>query len=134
MHAIKELITHYYTYFNQKNMTQFFALLDENIIHDINQGERQIGKRAFEIFMNRMNACYEENVKNLVVMGNEDGTRAAAEFIIEGTYIQTDVGLPPASGQQYSLTCGAFFEISYNKIVRVTNYYNLNDWLKQIEQ
>ena len=49
-----------------------------------------------------------------------------------GEYLKTDEGLPPAKGQTYRLPGGAFFEIRGGKIARVTNYYNLQDWLRQV--
>jgi steroid delta-isomerase-like uncharacterized protein len=66
------------------------------------------------------------------VMADAAGTRAAAEFDVLGTYIETDAGLPPASGQTYRLPAGAFFEVKDGLIARVTTYYNLAAWLKQI--
>ena len=42
------------------------------------------------------------------------------------------VGLPPARGQRYVLPGGAFFEIEKGCITRVTNYYNLQDWVRQV--
>jgi len=126
------LIRKYYDSFNQQNMDSFFELLDTHVIHDINQGGTETGKEAFIKFMQRMNRCYQEKVTNLAIMVNIDGSRAAAEFTIEGTYLATDSGLPEAKGQRYQLPCGAFFSIKDGKIARITNYYNLNDWLKQV--
>ena len=57
---------------------------------------------------------------------------AAAEFIVSGTYKQTDAGLPEARGQTYRLPAGAFFEVAGGKIRRVTTYYNLKDWIAQV--
>ncbi len=65
-------------------------------------------------------------------MVNLDDSRAAAEYTVSGTYQATDAGLPEATGQQYSLPGGAFFTVRDGKIARVTNYYNLADWLSQI--
>lgn len=79
-----------------------------------------------------MNASYREHVTDLVVFASPDGTRAAAEFVVEGTYLQTDAGLPPANGQTYRLPAGAFFEVADGKVARVTNYYNLQAWLDQV--
>ena len=61
-------------------------------------------------------------------------TKAAAEFIIEGVYFKTDVGLPEAKEQKYRLLCGAFFDIENYKIKRVSTYYNIQDWLKQVSE
>ncbi len=131
--AIK-LITQYYDNFNKEDIVSFLGLLDEQVVHEINQGEAEIGVKAFAEFMERMNKAYSEKVKNLIVMANQEGTRASAEFVIEGTYKATDKDLPTAHNQRYELRCGAFFEINQNKITRVTNYYNMQDWLKQVKE
>lgn len=129
---VKNLIEQYYDAFNHQDIKLFLNLLDENVVHDINHAHQELGKEKFEIFWERMNRCYKEKAKDLVIMVNDEGTRAAAEFVIEGSYVATDSPLPEAKGQPYALRCGAFFEIKNNKIMRVTNYYNLNEWLKQI--
>ncbi len=63
---------------------------------------------------------------------SKDGTRAAAEFNVNGTYLNTDTDLPPAQGQKYLLPAGTFFAIRDGKIARVTTYYNLTDWITQV--
>ena len=64
----------------------------------------------------------------------EAGDRAAAEFVVNGTYLKTDEGLPEAKGQTYRLPAGTFFTIRDGKIARVTTYYNLSDWMRQVGQ
>jgi steroid delta-isomerase-like uncharacterized protein len=54
--------------------------------------------------------------------------------VVLGEYLQTDEGLPPAKGQKYRLPAGAFFEIRDGKVARITNYYNLQDWIAQVEK
>ena len=130
----KTLIKDYYSAFNAGDMDGFLGLLDENVIHDINQGGREKGKKAFAAFLTRMNLCYEEQIVDLMIMTNEDGSRAACEFTVLGKYIRTDEGLPPAKGQPYRLGAGAFFAIRAGRIARVSNYYNLEDWLKQVRE
>ena len=49
-----------------------------------------------------------------------------------GTYLATDDGLPAATGQTYRLPAGAFFTLRDGRIGRVTMYYNLTDWLRQV--
>lgn len=127
-----QTIQKYYDSFNKSKTEDFFALMTENVIHDINHGKQEIGKPLFRAFMQRMHLHYQEKVVDLVIFANDLGTRAAAEFFIEGSYLTTDQGLPPAKGQKYRLRCGAFFELKQGKIHRVTNYYNLSDWLSQI--
>ncbi len=106
------------------------ALLTDDIAHDINQGGRETGKEAFRQFLARMDRCYSEQVTQLAVMAN--GDRAAAEFVIEGIYKTTDGDFLLATGQRYTLPVGAFFDVRDGQISRVTNYYNLQDWLAQV--
>ena len=122
----------YYDAFNAGDMDRFLALLTDDVAHDINQGARQTGKEAFATFMDHMNRCYREELTDMVVMVNEDGTRGAAEFIVNGTYLATDEGLPEANGQTYRLPAGAFFEIKIGMVARISNYYTLNDWVAQV--
>lgn len=126
------LIQTYYATFNSGDRQAFLALLTEDVVHDINQGGAEVGRVAFEVFLKRMDRSYREQVCDLVVFAAEDGTRGAAEFYIEGEYLATDEGLPPASGQRYRLRVGAFFDLQDGKVRRVTNYYNLEEWLRQV--
>lgn len=128
----QQLIERYYAAFNAGDMDSFLNLLCDDIVHDINQGDREIGKQAFADFMQRMNRNYREQLVDMVVMASADGRRAAAEFVVLGEYLNTDEGLPEAKGQTYRLPAGAFFEIRDGQVARVTNYYNLNDWIAQV--
>lgn len=127
-----QLLQRYYEAFNQQDMETFLSLLSDDVIHDINQGERQVGKEAFSAFMQRMNTSYQETIVDIEVMTNNNGERAAVEFTVLGKYLKTDNGLPEANGQTYRLPAGAFFEIKQGQVSRVTNYYNLEDWLAQV--
>lgn len=127
-----ETIRAYYDAFNRQDMGAFLALLHDEVVHDINQGERQTGKAAFASFMDHMNRCYRETLTDMVIMASEDGKRASAEFVVNGEYLKTDEGLPEANGQKYVLPAGAFFDLKDGKVSRVTNYYNLNDWIAQV--
>lgn len=127
-----ELVKAYYDAFNAGDMPAFLALLSEDVVHDINQGERQQGKVVFAAFMEKMNRCYKERLTDIVIMPSADGSRVAAEFVVHGQYLVGDEGLPPARGQTYVLPAGAFFHVHAGKIARVTNYYNLTDWIEQV--
>jgi len=128
------LIENYYAAFNGGDMETFLNLLTEDVIHDINQGRREVGKAAFTQFMSGMNTSYKEQLVDMVIMASADGQRAAAEFVVLGEYLKTDEGLPEANGQKYNLPAGAFFEIRDNKVARITNYYNLEDWIAQVSR
>jgi steroid delta-isomerase-like uncharacterized protein len=125
------LIRDYYDAFNRGDREGMLALLAEDVAHDVNQGGRETGREAFRRFLAHMDRCYREQVTELVVLTGEGG-RGAAEFIVEGTYLATDPGLPEAAGQTYRLPAGAFFEVRDGRITRVTTHYNLKDWIRQV--
>ena len=128
------LIEKYYAAFNAGDMATFENLLSDDVIHDINQGAREVGKPAFRAFMRRMNGAYRERLADISVLANPDGSRASAEFVVHGEYLRSDEGLPPARGQKYVLPAGAFFEVRGDKVARITNYYNLQDWITQVSK
>lgn len=124
----------YYDAFNRGDREGMLALLSDDVIHDINQGAREVGVDAFRRFLAHMDRCYRERVEDLVVMVDATGTRAAAELTIVGAYLHDDEGLPPARGQTYRLPVVAALAASSDgaRIGRVSNYYNLADWIAQV--
>lgn len=128
------LIQAYYAAFNRADWEGMLALLADDVAHDLNQGPRETGREAFRAFLARMDANYAEELRDIVVMASADGTRGAAEYVVHGTYKASDAGLPEARGQRYVLPGGAFFEVRDGRIARVSNYYNLEDWIAQVSR
>ena len=129
---MKPLIETYYATFNSGDREALLELLTDDVAHEINEGGTETGKDAFRTFLKRMDRCYRETVEDLMVFTSDDPTRAAAEFFIRGEYLATDEGLPEAKGQTYHLRVGAFFEIREGKIARVSNHYNLAEWMRMV--
>ena len=127
-----DLIQTYYTRFNSRDRESFLDLLTDDVVHDLNQGGREVGKANFAVFLQRMDRCYRERIVDIRVVVGADGIHAGAEYVVRGTYIAQDKDLPPAIGQTYVLPGGAFFDLRDGKIARVTNYYDLNEWLRQV--
>lgn len=125
-------IQKYFNAFNAGDLEGMIVCLDTTIAHHVNEGQVRIGKEAFRSFCQHMNECYDENLTDIVIFSNTDGSRAAAEYIVHGTYLKTDEGLPEAQGQKYQLPAGSFFSLSNGKITRVVTYYNLADWTAQV--
>ena len=125
-------IAAYFTAFNAGDTDAMLACLAEDIAHHVNEGNIRTGKPAFAEFCAHMSRCYRENLTDMVIFEAENGTRAAAEYIVNGTYLATDAGLPDANGQTYRLPAGSFFTLENNLISRVTTYYNLADWVAQV--
>jgi steroid delta-isomerase-like uncharacterized protein len=127
-----ELVLAYYAAFNRGDWDGMLGLLAEDVAHDLNQGARETGRDAFAAFLARMARSYREQLRDIVVMASPDGARAAAEYVVHGEYLADDPGLPPARGQRYVLRGGAFFDLRDGRIARVTNHYNLQDWIAQV--
>lgn len=130
----KSLIGAYYDAFNAGRTDDMLALLHDDIEHHVNEGQIRRGKALFADFNAHMTDSYQETLTDLVIFANEAGDRAAAEFVVNGTYLKTDEGLPEARGQTYRLPAGSFFTVRDGKIARVTTYYNLADWTRQVSQ
>lgn len=127
------LAKRYYAAFNAQDSEGMLACLTDDVAHDINQGSRQTGKAAFRAFLAHMERCYRERLADIVIMTDETGSRVAAEFTVHGTYLTTDEGLPDAAGQTYELPAGAFLKLENGAIARISVYYNLADWIAQVQ-
>ena len=130
----KSLIAAYYEAFNAGRTDEMLAMLHDEVEHHVNEGGIRKGKALFAEFNAHMTRSYKEHLTDMVIFADESGDRAAAEFVVNGIYLQTDEGLPEAKGQTYRLPAGAFFTIRDGKIARVTTYYNLADWMRQVSR
>lgn len=128
----RDVIAAYYDAFNLGDLQAMAGTLHDEFVHHVNEADARLGKAAFAEFCHHMSETYRETLTDMVIFANADGTRAAAEFIVNGAYIKTDPGLPEAHGQTYVLPAGAFFSLKDGKITRVTTYYNLKDWIRQV--
>ncbi len=129
---MKDIIQRYFDAFNRGDVPAMLDCLSDDVAHHVNEGQVRQGKEKFRAFCEHMNRCYREELTDMVIFSAQDGTRAAAEFIVNGTYLQTDEGLPEARGQTYKLPAGSFFSLRDGKITRVVTYYNLADWMRQV--
>ena len=130
----REVVEKYFECFNSGNREGMFNLIHNDVNHEVNQGDTRKGIQLFREFMKHMDACYKENLRDIVVMtSGKSDNRVSAEFIVDGVYLKTDKGLPEARNQKYSVKAGSFFEIENGKITRVTTYYNLPEWIKAVQ-
>ncbi|OIQ31494.1 MAG: isopropylmalate/homocitrate/citramalate synthase [Alphaproteobacteria bacterium MedPE-SWcel] len=129
---MNDTIARYFAAFNANDTTGMIACLADDVAHHVNEGEVRTGKEKFAEFCAHMSRCYREELTDMVILTNEAAGRAAAEYTVNGTYIETDAGLPDATGQTYKLPAGSFFDLRDGLITRVTTYYNLADWIKQV--
>lgn len=128
----RTVIERYYAAFNAGDVEGMLALVSDDVEHHVNQGGIRRGRARFAEFCGEMGARYREELTDIVIFASEDGSRAAAEFMVHGAYLQTDPGLPEARGQRYVLPAGTFFALRDGRITRITTYYNLRDWIAQV--
>jgi steroid delta-isomerase-like uncharacterized protein len=126
------LIRRYYDAFNAGQVDDMLACLTDDVEHRVNEAAHRIGRAKFAEFCSHMGVTYRETLQDVVIFATDDGTRAAAEFVVHGAYLVTDPGLPEAKGQRYILPAGGFFTLRDGKISRVTTFYNMNDWIRQV--
>lgn len=129
---MNDTVKRYFDAFNAGDVEGMLACLSDDVAHHVNEGEIRVGKARFRAFCEHMNRCYDETLTDIVIFDAAQGTRAAAEFTVNGTYLQTDPGLPEARGQHYVLPAGSFFSLADGLITRVVTYYNLADWQRQV--
>jgi steroid delta-isomerase-like uncharacterized protein len=129
-----ELVLSYYDAMNRHDPGAVLALLADDVVHELNQGPREVGKAAFAAFLERIEGCYRERLSDIVVLASPDGLRAAAEYMVEGEYVADDIGMPPARGQRYRMPGAAFFALHDGLIRRVSDHYNLQEWFSQVAQ
>jgi steroid delta-isomerase-like uncharacterized protein len=127
-----DLIARYYAAFNAADPQGMLACVSDDVEHRVNEGGIRRGRALFAEFCAHMGVSYREELRDIVIFTAEGGARAAAEFTVHGTYLQTDPGLPEARGQRYTLPAGAFFDVADGRITRVTTFYNLADWVRQV--
>ena len=128
----QHVVARYFAAFNAGDIDGMLDCLSEGVAHHVNEGQVRVGRDKFRAFCDHMARCYREELTDMVIFEAEGGTRAAAEFIVNGTYLVTDEGLPEANGQTYRLHAGSFFSLEDGKITRVVTYYNLADWVRQV--
>lgn len=127
-----QTIERYFQAFNAGDVEGMLDCLAPVVRHHVNEGQVRVGKDKFQAFCEHMNRTYRETLTDMVIFTGQDGTRAAAEFTVNGTYLATDPGLPEANGQSYKLPAGSFFSLEGGLITRVVTYYNLADWTAQV--
>ena len=126
------LIQEYFRLINTSEWTLASELLADQVLHDINQGPRVIGREPFYKYLVEMGRYYEERVSELQILISDDGLRGSVEYYITGRYKKTHGTLPKANGQLYEGYHGVFFEVDGSLISRFSHYFNFQSFLEQI--
>ncbi|WP_299673858.1 ketosteroid isomerase-related protein [uncultured Roseobacter sp.] len=127
-----DVVKRYFEAFNAKDTRAMLDCLSDDVAHHVNEGGVRRGKEAFAVFCDHMSRCYDETLTDMVIFDAPEHGRAAAEYVVNGRYLETDQGLPEAKGQRYQLPAGSFFDVADGLITRVTTRYNFSDWVRQV--
>jgi steroid delta-isomerase-like uncharacterized protein len=126
------LIQEYFRFIHASEWVLASELLADQVLHDINQGPRVIGREPFYKYLVEMSRYYEEQVSELQILVSDDGLRGSVEYYITGRYKKTHGTLPRANGQSYEGYHGVFFEVEGSLISRFSHYFNFQSFLEQI--
>jgi steroid delta-isomerase-like uncharacterized protein len=128
----KKTIEQFYQYFNAREMDNLYALIADNVTHQINYHDELAGKEAFKSYMVENQHYFQEFVTDPIFMFSEDGHHATIKFTVKGKYLITDASKIPAHGQSYELVALNYFEVNNGKIVKARCWYDENDWKRQV--
>ena len=107
--ATRDLVRSFLDALNAHDLGRVTSMVSEDVAHDLPGGTREIGAERLREHLAR---APREMLGDIVVMSDESGARAAAEFTQQG-----DQGGTAAS---YSVNAGYFIEIDEGRITRLT--------------
>lgn len=116
-----EVVLAYLSALNHSDWAAVLGLLVDDVIHDFDGGQREIGKAAASL---RERAAHREQLHGIVVMSSPDGARAAVEYVAHGED-EAASGAPLRPGatmRSYTRPGGLFFGIREGLIERVSDY------------
>lgn len=126
------LIQAYIDAANIPDNAAILALMDDDIVFEINQGMRQIGKDNLRLILASKAAHMKEQLADAVIMSNVDGNFGAAEFTWKGSNLVALEGFPNSGGQRFSMRAVITFEVEDGKFTRITSHRDVNEWKRQI--
>jgi steroid delta-isomerase-like uncharacterized protein len=126
--ASQDLVERFLAALNGNDMDAALALLSIDVAFDTREGTREIGRDKVHWHLGLFHRHFREQYEDIAVMVAPGGVRAAAEFTISGKYLSSKDGFPEATGQNYQIPAGMFFEIDDDQITRVTTYVDTTTW------
>ena len=74
----------YYEALNRHDPASAVALLDDEVVHELNQGPREVGKAPFREFLQRMEYCYHEQLVDIRLLASNDGIQTRLHKLVAG--------------------------------------------------
>lgn len=107
------LVKRYVAAFNARDWDALAEILDEDLVHDDFDGERQIGRDAFRRQLAARASERRETLADVAVLAASDSGRAGAEFTLRG---QTP------DGRSFALAAGEFYDTANGRISRISSF------------
>lgn len=127
-----QIIKQYYDAILEQSVPNFLNLLSEDVVHEINQGDTEVGKSKFKTFMEQQFSYGEIEINDLIILSSQDGKYGFSRYLCSGKHVKNVEGYPPATGQHWKIPVVTYFTINNNKISHVAVYYNQKDWINQV--
>jgi steroid delta-isomerase-like uncharacterized protein len=120
--------------FNSGDHGAVIDLCQEDVIHDINGAQREIGTDKLKLHLATAKAHRADKLADVIVLSSPDGSHGALDCTLRGTYVASIDGLPKANGQRYALPAIFMFELDDGKISRFVTHFDMQEWLRQISE
>ena len=115
----ERLIADFLSALNARDMEALTALVGRDVVHDAPDGQRSVGAEALREGLFRQAAQSEETIADIVVMSDESGMHAAAEFTRRGIQ-HAAAAEPGVEGRRYAMRDALLFEVDGGRITRVS--------------
>lgn len=129
----EKIVENFYHYFNSSQLEKLYALISDDITHEINYGGIEKGKEKFIEHIVLTKKHFEEHLYDFVIMASKDDRSVTTRFKVKGKYIHTDPSFMPAKGQTYELTVMNYFEIEHGKITAGRCWFDENEFQRQVK-
>lgn len=111
------------------------SCMSGEVLFDTFEGVREIGRESVRRVLAERASVYRESFRDLVLMTEDSGRRAAAEFTLRGFYQKQANGMPEASGQAFSVPGGAFFDMEDDgRVLRASFVLNAAELVRQLSR
>ncbi|MGL4404150.1 MAG: nuclear transport factor 2 family protein [Notoacmeibacter sp.] len=130
----ERLIKAYLDAANIPDNAAIIALMDDDVVFEINQSVRKIGTENLRLLLASKAAHMKEQLADAVIMTSEDGSSGAAEFTWKGTNNVPIDAVPNAFGQRFSMRAVITFEVEDGKFTRISSHRDMQEWQRQISK
>ena len=130
--STEQLVAQYFSSFNHADWDGMLALMSKDVIHDLNESNRQVGLEAFTAQLNANKQSFLEVISDIET-DVPNPSRAIAAYTISGQYLATAPGMPTARGQRYRVAGKSIFDIRDGKITRIISEFDEASRRKQRE-